>query len=179
MPHTCLTLRKINNKRCAPYFHQGPIYILQCRQGSVYGTGNLSYSDPMLSLYKLSYVPTLILDDHFPIQLNGKQIYKSNICEATQNRAITHQTFLEFHTKNKDFLYVVDKNRNLTFHSSLIHHTLDKIKLLEPSKIVELTGSKMFIFTTVLIIFGILLALMICFFKFWSFAYFLHYSHKL
>ena len=85
VPDTCISLTKHNNERCALYFKQGPVYILQCRNGDVYGTGNLSYSDPMLSLYQLSYVPTLILDSHFPIQLNGKQIYKSNICEANLN----------------------------------------------------------------------------------------------
>ena len=93
VPDICLTLTKDNYKKCAPYFSMGPNYILQCRHGFVYTTGNLSYSDPLLNLYKLSYVPVLILDSHFPIQLNGKRIYKSNICEASQNIAITHETF--------------------------------------------------------------------------------------
>ena len=153
-----LSLMKDNYEKCAPYCSMGPNYILQCRHGFVYATGNLSYSDPLLNLYKLSYVPVLILDSHFPIQLNGKRIYKSNICEASQNIAITHETFFQFHTKNKD-----DKNKNLTFHSSLVHHAFAKIKHLEPGNIVELIGSNMFIFYTVLIILAIILALMICF----------------
>ena len=64
---------------------------------------------------------------------------------------------------NKNFLYADDKSKNLTFHSSLVHHTLEKIKHLEPGKIVELTSSNMFIFYSVLIICAIILALMICF----------------
>ena len=71
--------------------------------------------------------------------------------------------FFQFHEKNKDFLYADDKNKNLTFHSSLVHHAFAKIKHLEPGKIVELIGSNMFIFYTVLIILAIILALMICF----------------
>ena len=163
IPNICLTLTKDNNDKCGPYFGKGPLYILQCRHGSVWATGNSSYSDPLLNLYKLSFVPLMILDSHFPIRLNGKQIYKNNVCDATQNIAITRQDFSQFHELNKDFLYADDKSKNLTFHSSLVHHTLEKIKHLEPGKIVELTSSNMFIFYSVLIICAIILALMICF----------------
>ena len=65
VPDICLSLTKDNNERCAPYFKQGPVYILQCRNGDVYATGNLSYSNPMLSLYQLSYIPTLIFGHSF------------------------------------------------------------------------------------------------------------------
>ena len=101
----------------------------------------------------------MILDSHFPIRLNGKQIYKNNVCDV----AVTRQDFSQFHEMNKNFLYADDKSKNLTFHSSLVHHTLEKIKHLQPGKIVELTSSNMFIFYSVLIICAIILALMICF----------------
>ena len=129
----------------------------------MYATGNLSYSDPMLNLYKLSFIQKVILDDHFPIQIDGKQIYKNNVCTSDFAKAITHQSFLKFHLKNRDFLYSRDNHDNLTFHSSLIHHTLNPIKLLKADKIAEYTGSTSFILYAVLIVIAIILGLLVCF----------------
>ena len=90
VPTDCIKLTKNNNEKCGQFFGKGPIYILHCRHNSVYGTGNISYLDPLLQIYKLSFVPTLIPDLHFPIQLNNQQLYKNNICADSKNIAIPH-----------------------------------------------------------------------------------------
>ena len=41
VPDSCLTLTSNNNMKCGAYFHTGPTYILQCRDGEVFATGNL------------------------------------------------------------------------------------------------------------------------------------------
>ena len=56
VPESCLSLTSENNLKCVIYFQAAPTYILQCRNGEVFATGNLSYTDPMLNSYKLSFI---------------------------------------------------------------------------------------------------------------------------
>ena len=103
------------------------------------------------------------MNTHFPIQIDGKQVYTNNVCTSDFSNAIMHQSFLTFHTKNRNFLYAKDSHENLTFNSSLIHHTLNQIKQLEPKKIAEYTGSTSFIVYAILIVTVLVLSLFICF----------------
>ena len=74
IPENCIQLTKTNNVKCKEFFGKGPDYILHCRQNFVFATGNVSYTDPLLQLHKLSYVPVLIPDERFPIQINNIKV---------------------------------------------------------------------------------------------------------
>ena len=80
IPNNCLKLGKLNHEQCRKYFEQGPKYKFQCRENSVFATGEISFQDPKLNTHKLNFVPQEIRDEYFPIKIEEQRYFKTFFC---------------------------------------------------------------------------------------------------
>ena len=163
IPRNCISLNKVNNVKCQQYFLPGPTFLFQCRNGTVFATGNCSYYDPKLTSHQLNYIPAQIPDDHFPIQINKQQYFKNFVCDQLKEFQLPHMKFSSFHQKHKKFLFQKDDDKNIKFHSYFVHNMLDKIKSIEPDEVVQTTTSFKFLFFCIIAVVSFITLLSCCF----------------
>ena len=105
----------------------------------------------------------MIPEERFPISIQNEKLFKNTICDNFLSFDIPRKKFLTFHEKNKQFLYMDDVRKNLSFHSHFIHRTLAKIKKLHTQDIVKATSGFGFIFYCILSILIFITLLCLCF----------------
>ena len=134
----------------------------RCRNEEVFATGNLSYSDPKLTVHKLSYIPTKILSTHFPISIKNDKLFLNTICDNILDFKLPRKRFQAFQVKIKNLMYIDVSKKNMTFHSHFIHRTLSKLQKLKTTDIVQATSSYAFVFYCILAISVIVILLFCC-----------------
>ena len=104
IPHQCLATY---DGDCKHFWtlRDSPSYILQCIEEDIYATGNISYFSKQGNEHQLTFSPSLIPTDNFPIKLNNLIFYKTEICRPLLKNL--HSKFLSLQKQQDSFTYQV------------------------------------------------------------------------
>ena len=148
---------------------------MQCLKDEIYVTGNINYISQQQENVTLTFTPTIISDEKFPINIDNKIIYKSDIC--TSHLRQFHKSFTNFLQTKDSFSYQIfgqsfmDSTFDNIVHSSSLNTStfkthlqtvLNKFKSLDVSEIHAKVTSLSFILSVVFVFLLLLFLLALC-----------------
>ena len=150
-------------------------YIMQCINNEVFITGRTYYVTHLQNNISLTFTPTKIDDEKFPIKLTDVVFYKQDICKSPLRSF--HKTFAAFQKNRDSFSYqlfgpsfmdhgfdtiIQSSSLNSSTFKTHLQTVLNKIKQLDINEIHGRFTSLSFIFTIIFVFIIILLLATLC-----------------
>ena len=161
IPQECKDLSESNHEKCNLFFKPTNHPLFLCINNKVYATGDKKYRTRTMDSFSLSFMPTQILDSHFPIFIQNKTMYKKAICPLDFPPLLFYGRFMKFHVKNTSFLFDPYTQKMAPAETTFIHTTINKLKSLNTDEIHEQITSPSFIGTAIFVLCLIFLVIFI------------------
>ena len=166
---------------CQKYWslQNSPDFIFNCIKSQVYATGNITFFKTDGTKGKLSFTPTLLTSEIFPIKIQQEILYKEDVCSPVLQDL--HHKVLQLRQKENSLSYHIfgerfyDSIPNLNIESLVETSTLNnssfkdhlrsiltKVKNIDIDEFHNHVTSSHFLLIIFLIIFTLLLLIMCC-----------------